>query len=141
VGIAPLLFLGARLKSKGHEPVFLLGARTQRELLQQQYFRMYGTVYTTTEDGSCGEKGFVTQHSILKNVHFDSIYTCGPEAMMKAVAKYASSASIPCEVSLENTMACGIGACLCCVEDIREGTVCVCTDGPVFNIDKLKWQN
>jgi dihydroorotate dehydrogenase electron transfer subunit len=141
VGIAPLLFLGARLKAKRYEPTFLLGARTQSELLQLQYFQTYGTVYTTTEDGSCGEKGFVTQHSVLKNIHFDNIYTCGPEPMMKAVAKYAFSSSISCEVSLENTMACGIGACLCCVEDTREGNICACTEGPVFNIDKLKWLN
>lgn len=141
VGTAPLLFLGARLKAKGHKPVFLLGARTQSELLQLQYFQAFGTVYTTTEDGSCGEKGFVTRHSILKSVRFDNIYTCGPKPMMKAVAEYAFSSSISCEVSLENTMACGIGACLCCVEDTREGNICVCTEGPVFNIDKLKWLN
>ncbi|MEG1544351.1 MAG: dihydroorotate dehydrogenase electron transfer subunit, partial [Tannerellaceae bacterium] len=61
--------------------------------------------------------------------------------MMVAVAKYAASASISCEVSLENTMACGIGACLCCVEKTHEGHVCVCTEGPVFNINKLTWLN
>ncbi|MDR1499516.1 MAG: dihydroorotate dehydrogenase electron transfer subunit [Tannerellaceae bacterium] len=141
VGVAPLLFLGERLKAEGHEAVFLLGARTEGDLLQLQYFKSYGEVYITTEDGSCGEKGFVTQHPILKDTHFDAIYTCGPEAMMKAVARHALSASITCEVSLENTMACGIGACLCCVEDTVCGNVCVCTDGPVFNIDKLKWLN
>ncbi|MDR1644374.1 MAG: dihydroorotate dehydrogenase electron transfer subunit [Tannerellaceae bacterium] len=141
VGVAPLLFLGACLKMEGFEPHFLLGARTKDELLQLEYFRQFGTIYTTTEDGSHGEKGFVTHHSILKNVRFDQIYTCGPKPMMRAVAGYAFSAAIPCEVSLENTMACGIGACLCCVEDTHEGNVCVCTEGPVFNIDKLKWQN
>lgn len=139
VGVAPLLFWGAYLKDDGFEPHFLLGARTKDELLQLEHFRKYGTVYTTTEDGSHGEKGFVTHHSILNNVRFDHLYTCGPKPMMKAVAEYAFSSSIPCEVSLENTMACGIGACLCCVEDTREGNVCVCTEGPVFNIDKLKW--
>ncbi|MDR2809920.1 MAG: dihydroorotate dehydrogenase electron transfer subunit [Tannerellaceae bacterium] len=141
VGVAPLLFWGASLNDAGFEPHFLLGARTKNELLQLEHFRKYGTVYTATEDGSHGEKGFVTHHSILKNVRFDNLYTCGPKPMMKAVADYAFSASIPCEVSLENTMACGIGACLCCVEDTHGGNVCVCTEGPVFNIDKLKWQN
>jgi dihydroorotate dehydrogenase electron transfer subunit len=141
VGTAPLLFLGACLKTAGFEPHFLLGARTKEELLQLEYFQEFGIIYTTTEDGSHGEKGFVTHHSILKNIHFDNIYTCGPRSMMKAVAEYAYSASISCEASLENMMACGIGACLCCVEDTREGNVCVCTEGPVFNINKLKWLN
>ncbi|MDR1557015.1 MAG: dihydroorotate dehydrogenase electron transfer subunit [Tannerellaceae bacterium] len=139
VGIAPLLFLGARLKAENLEPNFLLGARTKDELLQLDEFQKFGTVYTTTEDGSQGEKGFVIHHSILKNLRSDYIYACGPEPMMRAVARYAASALISCEVSLENTMACGIGACLCCVENTHEGNVCVCTEGPVFNIDKLKW--
>jgi dihydroorotate dehydrogenase electron transfer subunit len=139
VGVAPLLFLGSYLKNTEFDLHFLLGARTKGELLQLEYFQKFGTVYTTTEDGSHGEKGFVTHHSILKNIRFDNLYTCGPKPMMKAVAEYAFSSSIPCEVSLENTMACGIGACLCCVEDTHGGNVCVCTDGPVFNIDQLKW--
>ncbi|MDR1919516.1 MAG: dihydroorotate dehydrogenase electron transfer subunit [Tannerellaceae bacterium] len=141
VGIAPLLFLGDCLRAAGFKPVFLLGARTKEDMLQLDDFRRLGTVYTTTEDGSLGEKGFVTHHTILKNTHFDFIYTCGPKPMMMAVAAYAASRLIACEVSLENTMACGIGACLCCVEDTRGGNVCVCTEGPVFNIDKLKWLN
>ena len=59
--------------------------------------------------------------------------------MMMAVAKYARANGIPCEASLENKMACGLGACLCCVEDTTSGHKCVCTDGPVFSIDELKW--
>ena len=59
--------------------------------------------------------------------------------MMKAVAQYASKVAIECEVSLENKMACGIGACLCCVENTTKGNVCVCKEGPVFNIKKLQW--
>ena len=64
-----------------------------------------GDVYTTTEDGSHGEKGYVTQHSILSKVNFEQIYTCGPKPMMMAVAKYAKSKGTNCEVSLENMMA------------------------------------
>ena len=60
--------------------------------------------------------------------------------MMKAVARYAHQEDIDCEVSLENLMACGLGACLCCVEKTTEGNLCVCKDGPVFNIKKLLWQ-
>ena len=76
---------------------------------------------------------------ILEKEYFDQIYTCGPKLMMVAVAKYAASKEISCEVSLENTMACGIGACLCCVENTVDGHVCVCTEGPIFNTKKLKW--
>jgi dihydroorotate dehydrogenase electron transfer subunit len=139
VGTAPMLYLGSYLKTAGFEPTFLLGARKIDDLLQLEDFQKFGTVYTTTEDGSHGEKGFVTHHSILTGDRFLRIYVCGPKPMMMAVAKFAASSEIPCEVSLENTMACGIGACLCCVEDTLDGNKCVCSEGPVFNIDKLKW--
>ena len=88
-----------------------------------------------------GEKGFVTNHSILAEERFDRISTCGPTPMMKAVARYARQNNVDCEVSLENLMACGLGACLCCVEKTTEGNLCVCKDGPVFNIKKLLWQD
>ena len=140
VGVAPLLYLGSELKNKGFEVNFLLGARSKADLLQICEFEQFGKVYTTTEDGSDGERGYVTQHSVLRSSKFDFIYTCGPTPMMKAVAAYAAKEGISCEVSLENTMACGIGACLCCVTDSIDGHVCVCTEGPVFNITKLKWQ-
>lgn len=140
VGIAPLLFWGSYLYERGYQCNFLLGGRSKGNLLQLCEFEKYGNVYTTTEDGSHGEKGFVTQHSILRGSNFDYIYSCGPTAMMKAVASYAALNQVFCEVSLENTMACGFGACLCCVTDTTEGHLCVCTDGPVFNITKLKWQ-
>lgn len=140
VGTAPMLMLGEALVKRGFKPTFLLGARSAKDLLQLDEFAKLGEVYTTTEDGSMGEKGYVTQHSVLNTVKFDQIYTCGPKPMMMAVAKYAKANNIACEVSLENTMACGVGACLCCVENTDEGHLCVCKDGPVFNIKKLLWQ-
>ena len=141
VGIAPLLFMGSYLKERGYNNChFLLGGRSKDNLLQLSDFAQYGEVYTTTEDGTHGERGFVTQHSLLSNKSFDLIYTCGPTPMMKAVAAYATKVNTACEVSLENTMACGIGTCLCCVADTVDGHICVCTEGPVFNITKLKWQ-
>ena len=139
VGIAPMLFWGAKLKEMGFKPIFLIGGRSEANLLQLEEFKKYGELYCTTEDGSVGEKGFVTNHSILTDINFDAIYTCGPTPMMKAVAAYAHKNNVDCEVSLENTMACGIGTCLCCVTDSVDGHVCVCTEGPVFNITKLKW--
>jgi len=141
VGVAPLLYLGKNLSDQGVEPTFLLGARTKDDLLMLSEFEKYGRVLTTTEDGSAGEKGFVTNHSILSHEQFALIQTCGPTPMMKAVARYARERGIECEASLENLMACGLGACLCCVEKTTEGHVCVCKEGPVFNIKRLLWQD
>ena len=141
-GIAPLFFLSRQLKKFKHNFSVLLGARSEKHLVRQDEFKQFAKVFIATEDGSLGEKGLVTNHSIITfDKHgFDKIITCGPEPMMKAVAKIASSRNIDCEVSLENTMACGIGACLCCVVDTNRGNVCVCTEGPVFNVKDLKWQ-
>jgi len=140
VGVAPLLYMGAEMQKAGIEPTFLLGARSAKDLLMLPLFKRYGRVFMTTEDGSEGEKGFVTNHSLLQQEHFDRISTCGPTPMMKAVARYARQAGIDCEVSLENLMACGVGACLCCVEKTTEGNLCVCKEGPVFNVNRLLWQ-
>lgn len=140
VGVAPLYYYGAWLKRRGIEPTFLLGARSKTLLLQLEEFEALGRTFVTTEDGSYGERGFVTQHSVLSKERFTSIHVCGPGPMMKAVARYAKKEGIACEVSLENMMACGLGACLCCVEKTVKGNVCVCTEGPVFDINELTWQ-
>ena len=140
VGVAPLLYFGKRIKAMGGEPTFLLGARSAKDVLERELFEQVGRVLITTEDGSEGEKGFVTNHSVLAQEHFDRISTCGPKPMMIAVARYAFKNDIECEVSLENKMACGVGACLCCVEKTVEGNKCVCKEGPVMNIKKLTWQ-
>ena len=141
VGVAPLLYMGAEMKRMGCEPVFLLGARSKKDLLLLDEFARYGRVLVTTEDGSQGEQGFVTNHSVWGSEPFDRIATCGPKPMMVAVAKAAREKGIPCEVSLENMMACGVGACLCCVEKTAEGNLCVCKEGPVFDINRLLWLN
>lgn len=140
VGVAPLLYFGKVLNDSGIRPAFLLGARSAKDLLLLDEFRKYGEVCVTTEDGSAGEKGFVTNHSVLQRVKFDQISVCGPKPMMQAVARFAHSEDVFCEVSLENKMACGVGACLCCVEETKKGNLCVCKDGPVFNINDLSWQ-
>lgn len=140
VGVAPLLYFGKLIKAMGGEPTFLLGARSAKDVLERELFEQVGRVLITTEDGSEGEKGFVTNHSVLAQEHFDRISTCGPKPMMMAVARYAFKNDIECEVSLENKMACGVGACLCCVEKTVEGNKCVCKEGPVMNIKKLTWQ-
>ena len=139
VGVAPLFYQGRMLKQRGVPFAFLMGARTRDLLLRLDAFCALGDVFVTTEDGSEGECGFVTQHSILGGYDGNEsqgaislIQTCGPTPMMRAVARYAQERGIACELSLENRMACGIGACLCCVQQTTEGHKCVCTDGPVF---------
>lgn len=138
-GIAPLLFLGKYLKSNGFQPDILLGFRNTERIIEFNEYKEIGRVFLTTEDGSQGEKGFITQHSVLTTSDYDRIYCCGPEMMMKAIAEYCSKNNIFCEVSLENLMGCGIGACLCCVVDTVRGNLCTCIDGPVFNTKDLKW--
>jgi dihydroorotate dehydrogenase electron transfer subunit len=138
-GVAPLLYLAREMRQGNAEPVVLIGARAKDEVVRVEEFGKYGNVYCTTEDGSLGEKGYPTRHSVLKE-RFDHVFCCGPVAMMQAVARYAKSNNIDCYVSLENTMACGIGACLCCVTETTAGHKCVCTEGPVFHVNELIWQ-
>ena len=145
IGIAPLLYFAKTIQSNIscrdaiHRISFLLGGRTDSDLMLLDRFRSVGDVFITTNDGSMGEKGFVTDHSLWNTMKINKIYACGPMPMMKAVAKVAREKGIWCEVSLENQMACGIGACLCCVENTKEGNLCVCKEGPVFNIERLLW--
>lgn len=138
VGVAPLLELGIVLRESGFTPEFLLGARSKNDLLLIEEFEKVGNVHIATDDGSVGHQGVVTTHSVMSR-YWDQIYCCGPAPMMKAVASMAKKTGSPCEVSLENMMACGLGACLCCVENTVKGNVCVCTEGPVFNINELTW--
>ncbi len=139
VGVAPLLYLAKKLKANNVDVHILLGGRGSDNIIETDNFKKYGSVYISTDDGSIGEKGFVIQHSVMQNMAFDTIYTCGPDPMMRAVAKLAKEQSINCEVSLENMMACGIGSCLCCVTETTSGHQCVCTDGPIFNTNILGW--
>lgn len=138
-GIAPLLHLAKCYNAKSARPTILLGGRTAELIAVKEEFREYGELLFATEDGSLGEKGLVTQHSRFAG-DYDHICCCGPTPMMKAVARYAREKGTSCEVSLENMMACGVGACLCCVCDTDEGHKCVCKEGPVFDIRKMtKW--
>ncbi len=141
-GVAPLFHLAHALRKNSNNIHILIGARTVTDLVEMDNYKRYANLHTTTEDGSYGEKGFVTDHSLFKEglEKFSRVYTCGPDPMMKAVAAKAAAKSVFCEVSLENSMACGFGVCLCCVVQTIQGHKCVCTEGPVFNISQLKWQ-
>ncbi len=140
-GVAPLLFLGRFLNEHGIKPRFLIGARTKTSLVRLDAYREFGEVMVTTEDGSMGTRGYVIHHPVMRteSPDFDTIYTCGPDAMMKVIAKYAGNHSISCQVSLENNMACGFGVCLCCVTPTVDGHKCTCVDGPVFDSKYLQW--
>lgn len=140
-GIAPMLYLARCLHQKKINTTILLGGRTSSDILEVNEFEKYGKVFISTDDGSMGEKGFMTNNSVMHNIKsFDRIYCCGPLPMMKVLASIAKENHVDCEVSLENTMACGVGACLCCVTETVQGNKCVCTEGPVFNINQLRWQ-
>lgn len=139
-GLAPIYYM-ARLLSEADMPFdILVGARSTERMVLANELSKLGPTAICTEDGSVGIKGMVTDHPLWKGVSYTHVYTCGPTPMMKAVAAKARELKAYCEVSLENTMACGLGACLCCVTPSAEGhNVCVCTEGPVFEAGKLGW--
>ena len=139
--MAPLLFLSQFLNQNSIRPTILVGFRTKEEVSEIETYAKYGEIHITTDDGTEGEHGLVVDHSILQKEHlpFDKIYCCGPDAMMQAVARIARMQEIECEVSLENTMACGFGVCLCCITPTDRGNERVCVEGPVFNTKRLKW--
>jgi len=140
-GVAPMLFLSKICGLNPEKVHVLIGAKSISDHIDIEEYKPFGNFYFTTEDGSLGEKGYVTNHSVFteKLNEFTKVYTCGPDLMMKAVGRIALENKLFCEVSLENMMACGFGVCLCCVEDTKAGHKCVCTDGPVFNVNELKW--
>lgn len=141
-GLAPMLFLARESGLPPENVDIVIGARSVADHVDVDSYRKYGNIHFTTEDGSTGTKGFVTDHHLLKKKmgKYDKVFACGPDGMMKAVASLAKKAGVFCEVSLENLMACGFGVCLCCIEPTVKGNLCVCTEGPVFNINDLKWQ-
>ncbi|WP_302441900.1 dihydroorotate dehydrogenase electron transfer subunit [Colibacter massiliensis] len=135
VGLAPLIFLARRLPDK---PIVLVGGRNREELFWTDFFAENAEkLYVTTDDGSAGMKGFAVAAvpHILQNHAIGRIAVCGPTAMMRTVAEAAAAAGLPCEVSVEKRMACGIGVCLgCTFESKIDGKrYKVCTDGPVFD--------
>ncbi len=151
MGVAPLVFLSERLTEipnpKSQIPItVLVGAKTKNQILCEKEFRELGcAVHVATDDGSKGFKGKVTQ--LLKVFLRDNettrqratIYACGPRPMLKEVAKISAQYHILAQVSLEDHMACGIGACLGCVVSTKDGYKRVCKEGPVFRTDKIIW--
>ncbi|MGD8946153.1 MAG: dihydroorotate dehydrogenase electron transfer subunit [Desulfobacterales bacterium] len=148
IGVAPLVFLVSYLSQK---PIDLtdcqvfLGARTKEDLLCRDEFSKLGiAVHTTTDDGSAGDQCLVTHplEAAMDQHHPDIIFACGPMDMLACVVGIAEKKGVPCQVSIETMMACGIGACLgCAVEGRTQSSTFLhaCMDGPVFDANLLKF--
>jgi len=147
MGIAPLIFLASILKEMGINFQIFYGAKTKSELIYIDLLRTYtDNVSLITDDGSSGKKGLVTEFVVkeLKNEKYVSthhnklkFYTCGPHPMLKEICRICNQLSIDCEISLEENMACGFGACMGCVTNTLTGYKRVCYDGPVFKGSEL----
>ncbi len=143
MGVAPLLFVAEKLKSC--RPLVFIGAKRKEDLFCLKEFTDLGCqVRVATDDGSRGFKGKVTGllRQFLSSEESEQavIYACGPRPMLEAVSSLVREHEVPAEISLEEHMACGIGACLGCVVNTREGYKRVCKEGPVFNADEVVWR-
>ena len=146
MGIAPLLFLGKYLSRKciQNPPHVVLGARSREELapLVQDFAELGLSVHPATDDGTLGHHGLVTD--VLERLDLESdcqMYVCGPHPMMTAVHLFCKKQNYACQVSMETSMACGMGACLGCIVPVEKGGYAhACCDGPVFDAKELLWQ-
>lgn len=142
IGIPPLVELAKQLKA---EKQIIVGYRDQTQFFLKSDLEQYGRVYIATEDGSSGTKGNVMDAIRENGLEADVIYACGPMPMLRAVKVYAAEKGIPAYISLEEHMACGVGACLGCVVKTREvhhhtyvNNARICTDGPVFEASEVE---
>jgi dihydroorotate dehydrogenase electron transfer subunit len=145
IGAAPLVYLADELVKNRIKTVVLIGAKTKNLILCEKDFKkITSEVYVSTDNGTYGCKGFVSNlfHKILKTSEsrFETIvYVCGPYGMLKSISDICLERDFECQVSLEEKMACGIGACLGCVVNTKSGRKLACKDGPVFNAKELVW--
>jgi dihydroorotate dehydrogenase electron transfer subunit len=146
IGVAPLLFLAQSLETRKLE--FMMGFRTAREIIRPGHLLApTHTLSLSTDDGTEGHPGFVTDllpPLLERHRGFAlSLFACGPKPMLRKVAEVAMLHGIPCQVSLESTMACGFGVCQGCVvkasAELSRSYNYVCQDGPVFNVNSIDW--
>lgn len=140
IGVPPLLEAAKRF---GKNAVLAAGFRNAESVILQRDFEAAGCkVLLATDDGSAGHHGLVTE--LTEGLEFDEIFACGPAPMLRAVSRLAEERGVPCQVSLEERMACGIGACLGCAVKLRgeagDYYGHVCKDGPVFDSRKVLWK-
>ena len=147
IGVAPMVFLASHLLEKGlaaEDITVFVGGRSRDDLLcLDEFRRLEIDAHTSTDDGSAGDHCLVTLpvEMALGDRQPDVMYACGPLEMLKCVADLASSRDIACQVSIESTMACGMGACLGCAVPVRdrpEAYVHACLDGPVFDLQEIQ---
>lgn len=135
VGVPPLYNLCKKLAAEGKKPTVILGFNTKDEIFYEKEFKKAGAkVYVTTVDGSYGTKGFVTD--VMKDLSYSYFYTCGPEPMLKAI--YDASATSG-QLSFEERMGCGFGACMGCSCKTKYGNKRICKDGPVLEKEEIIW--
>ena len=144
IGVPPMLQTVKCAKAAGAAPRAILGFRNKGAVILEEDFRAVCETFVTTDDGSYARHGFVTD--VLQELVADAtgVAACGPKPMLKAIAAIAKQAGLPCQVSMEERMGCGIGACLVCAcalkaenGETRYGHVC--KDGPVFNAEEVEW--
>lgn len=147
VGVAPLVLLAERLAAAGSCPHIIVGAPTQRGLFLTDHLKSVGRVSLMTEDGSAGEKGLPTAPLAvgLARQEYTHIYACGPRGMLAEVTRLAREYGIPGYISLEERLACGIGACSGCAVPVltpqgEQGFKKVCVDGPIFTTTEVIFQ-
>ena len=146
IGVPPLLELAKRLTrlpedKRPKDIKIVMGYRNDQTFLADE-FRKYAELYIATDDGSLGTHGTVIDALNEQNIEGDVIYTCGPMPMLRGIKKYAAEHNMKAYLSLEERMACGVGACLGCVVATKEkdahshvNNARICTDGPVFDAD------
>ena len=135
IGVPPLYNLAKKLIAEGKAVSVVLGFNTESEIFCFDEFKALGAdVYVTTVDGSCGIKGFVTD--AMKNIDYTYFYTCGPEPMLKAIYNVSSTSG---QLSFEERMGCGFGACMGCSCKTKYGNKRICKEGPVLVKEEIIW--
>lgn len=143
VGAAPLLLLSREAVAKGMSVTYLLGAQSEAMLLDAAELPSEVEYVVATEDGSAGHQGYVTDLVPNYLQWADQVFSCGPTPMFHSLRQQVLANRIgthpPVQVSVERTMACGVGACLGCMVETKRGMKTSCVDGPVFDMDFLRW--
>lgn len=141
IGIPPMLGCA---QYTGGRATAILGGRSRDKIILEDFFREdCAKVLCATDDGSLGHHGFVdalVRRELSEDRGYDGVLACGPKPMLRNVAKVAEEFGIPCQVSMEERMGCGVGACLVCACDMADGSrKHVCKDGPVFDSEEVDW--
>ena len=137
VGVPPLYMLSKELRAQSKEVTVILGFNTKDEVFCEEEFKKLGCkVLVATADGTYGVKGFVTD--VMNDTDYTYFYTCGPEPMLKAIYKTATTSG---ELSFEERMGCGFGACMGCSCKTLTGYKRICKDGPVMKKEEILWED